>query len=980
MLGFSHFRPQLARAFPISAFPILLGILCAASPATIEAGGPRSVAGTTFFNTSVMGQPIQWSGGQVNYYVDQGPLSATVTNQQAVAMVDAAAALWSAVPTAGVTLTDMGSLAEDVDGSNTVPGSNNTFAAPADVTPSSTGFPVGVVFDADGSVLNTLFGEYTSDPSSCESNAVTVWTDNLNTNATIAHAIMILNGLCTDTSERLSMMNFALERAWGEILGLGYSQIYPSAALEDNISEMQAWPVMQPMMGVCGAAGGTCIPNAGKLSPDDIAELNRIYPITAASLASFPGKQITAANTISIQGTITFSSGYGMQGVNVLATPLDANGNPLYAYTVSAVSGAYFSGNHGSLVTGTTDSTGIPLSQWGSNDPTLQGYFDLRYIPLPPGMTSASYQLTFEQIDPLYIYQNAVGPYLDGSPLPSGTLNPVTVASLAAGGSQTLTVNVTNSAVSGYDDAISTAASPRMLPPSGVWTGLLSQIQQTDWFSFPVRANRTFTIVTQALNEQGEPSAYKAMPALGVWDAFDAATASPVGIAPALNGNATGETWMQVTAGADDTVRLGIADMRGDGRPDYAYNGWVLYADTVQPARLPVAGGPIVIDGMGFQPSDTVTVNGQAAQVTGISPNEITAIAPAAGQGVTGSVDVEVDGLPGYNAAAILLGAISYDAATGDSLTLVTAPSNTVPIGVPLPFSVTALGANLTPAAGDTVTYAVASGTATLACGQTICPVTAAGDGSASMNITATDATASVVTASLTNGAQLQAHFQGGTPPVLSALTPQLSLAAGATIAWPTQALVLNNGLPMGGQAIAWQTTANSGIAAQGSTAAISGGNGIATNTLSVGPLTEGQQTSAQACLNGTPQCVSFTALGARPEYATLVALSGTTQSMAIASTPSQIVLRVLDMDGNPMAGATVTLYQAIYAWAPPCPSHGVCDQAQLLSQESSTGTSALDGTVTFAPAGIPGVATNILGLAATGNSSTVNISVEIHP
>ena len=33
-------------------------------------------------------------------------------------MVDAAAALWSAVPTAGVTLTDQGPLNEDVNGSN----------------------------------------------------------------------------------------------------------------------------------------------------------------------------------------------------------------------------------------------------------------------------------------------------------------------------------------------------------------------------------------------------------------------------------------------------------------------------------------------------------------------------------------------------------------------------------------------------------------------------------------------------------------------------------------------------------------------------------------------------------------------------------------------------------------------------------------------------------------------------------------------
>jgi len=83
--------------------------------------------------------------------------------------------------------------------------------------------------------------------------------------------------------------------------------------------------------------------------------------------------------------------------------------------------------------------------------------------------------------------------------------------------------------------------------------------------------------------------------------------------------------------------------MRGDGRHDYAYNGWVLYADTVQPPRLPASGGPIVIRGMGFRPSDTVLIGGQKAVVTSVSPNEITAIAPAAAPGTTGSVDVEVE-------------------------------------------------------------------------------------------------------------------------------------------------------------------------------------------------------------------------------------------------------------------------------------------------------------------------------------------------
>ena len=125
---------------------------------------------------------------------------------------------------------------------------------------------------------------------------------------------------------------------------------------------------MQPISGLCGASGGACIPNPSVLRWDDIAALNRIYPITAGNLASFPGKQLTAANTVSIQGTITFKTGVGMQGVNVVARPLDANGNPLYQYTVTSVSGASFNGNHGNPVTGFTDANGNLLT---SGDRTM---------------------------------------------------------------------------------------------------------------------------------------------------------------------------------------------------------------------------------------------------------------------------------------------------------------------------------------------------------------------------------------------------------------------------------------------------------------------------------------------------------------------------------------------------------------------------------------------------------------------------------
>ncbi len=981
-LGDSVFDSALASARAASACRSrwLCLALLALAPAGATAGGPKYVAGTSVFDPAVLGQAVHWAGGQVHYYVDQGPLNVSVSNQQATAMVDAAAALWSAVPTAGVTLTDMGALNEDVNGSGTQVNSAGEFAAPADVAPSATNYPLGVVYDADGSVIDALFGSGASQPTSCQNNGVFVWMDNLNPNATIAHGVILLNGLCATSANLLEMMSYELERAFGRILGLDYSQVNPGALSSGEPNGTLGWPVMQPLSGDCGPSGGECIPNPTVLRYDDIAALNRIYPITAANLSGFPGKEITAANTVSIQGTVSFRTGYGMQGVNVVARPLDVSGNPLYQYTVSFVTGAYFCGNHGNPVTGWNDSNGNPLAMWGSNDPAMQGYFDLSGIPLPPGVTTASYQVTFEAINPLYILTDSVGPYVQGQVAPSGTLDAITAANLSAGSAQTINVTVADSAAGGYDDAIGAEAQPRPVPPSGFWAGRLSQVGQTDWLIFPVRGNRIFTIVTQALDETGSPSNSKAMPSIGVWDAFDPVGAPAVGNAPGLNGWATGETWLRVATGGDDIVRMAIADRRGDGRPDYAYKGWVLYADSVQPQRLPASGGPIVIHGMGFRLADTVLVGGQPAVVTSISPNEITAIAPPAAVGVTGSVDVEVDDEPLFYAAAIIAGGVSYDSGAGDALTLVTAPMNTVPIGVPLPFTVMALGPDLTAASGVSVTYTDTTGTAKLGCGLPSCAVTASGDGRATMNVTAVDGTLSVVTASLANGSSVRTQFTGGMPPTLAALTPQLSLAAGATFAWTVQALVLNNGVPSAGQLVAWQPNSGGGITLQGPGPATTNSSGIATQALTVGPLTEGQTASINACLNGTNQCVAFTAFGARPEYASLVAVSGTNQSLAASGTPNQIVLRLLDMDGNPMAGGTVTFYQALYAWTPPCAPHTVCALGALLGAQSGTATSAVDGSVAFTPASQPGVATDLLGLAASGNTATAGVAVEQHP
>ncbi len=188
---------------------------------------------------------------------------------------------------------------------------------------------------------------------------------------------------------------------------------------------------MQPLGGSCGHTGGICIPNPSTLRFDDISALNRLYPITAQNLAGFPGKVLTGANTVSIRGTVSFRTGSpGMQGVNVVARPLDANGNPLYQYAVTSVSGAFYSGNHGNPITGTIDVNGTPYSQWGSTDSTrLQGSFDLSDIPAAPRrhLRQLPAHLRAHQ-SALHILEDSVtAPYTVGQVTPSGTLSAITL-------------------------------------------------------------------------------------------------------------------------------------------------------------------------------------------------------------------------------------------------------------------------------------------------------------------------------------------------------------------------------------------------------------------------------------------------------------------------------------------------------------------------------------------------------------------------
>ncbi|HEX5233941.1 MAG TPA: IPT/TIG domain-containing protein [Silvibacterium sp.] len=949
------------------------------SASAAHAGGPRYVAGTTYFNPAMTGRPIVWANGQLKYYTDIGSLSASVTQSQANSMVAAAAAVWNAVPTAAVNIFSGGSLSEDVNGTNVI-SSGGSITIPADIQSGDTASPIAFVYDADGSVINAFFGPGASSPATCQQDGVFTFLDNLAPSGNIAHALVLVNGLCATNAAQIAILQYQLVRAFGQVLGLDWSQANEEmfSGDQDTSEGLQAWPIMHPIERLCNKSGVSCMPNATTLRPDDIAALNRLYPVTAANFAAFRNKKLTAANTLSVTGTIIFRNGQGMQGVNVVLRPMLPNSDlPDIRYTVTAVTGVLFHGNAGNLITGPNDANGNALSRFGSADATLEGPFDLSGVPVPAAYAHDTWQLSFEPINPLYTGWDSVGPYTTGQVAPSGTLPTFALPGLAAGSNVIQNVTIGNSAGDSLSGNDGTIAAPVTVSPTGEWTARLAGYGHASWLEWWAKANREFTVEAYALDDSGKNTLTKSQVVLGMWNGTDAITNSPVINTPQpFNGAVAGLTTLPVLTLADSEVRLGVADMRGDGRPDYLYRGRVLYADSVHPAILPAAGGPIVINGMGFHANSVVTVNGVNAAVTSVSPTQITAVAPPSA-GTTGNVLLEVQDPLTLGIAAISDG-LSYGAQNNDTISIVAAPSGLVPPGAPLAFTV-AVKNGTSVAAGATVTFTVTQGTATLACGQPSCSVVTAANGTATLAIAANSATLASVTATVANGASVFTQFTAatGAAPAISALTPNLYLAAEATAQWTPQGLVLQNGTPAANAAVTW-TPVTGGVTAP-TTASLSASNGIVTQQLAAGTLAAGRIVPVNACLS-VSVCAQFNVVSVSPATAQLTPIAGIAQTISAAQPFTPITLEVTDPAGDPLAGAVVTFYETLNAWTPPCSAQAYCPPAPLIQQSSVQVTSGADGMVMLNPISSPGQPVRLYITAVTGSSALLNFALEQFP
>jgi hypothetical protein len=749
------------------------------------AGGPRYVTGPPFF-TGPAGVPVGWKQANLMYYTDPGDLSGSVNHAAADALVAAAAGVWN-VPVASISVGQGGELAEHVSGAN-VYLSSDGMVWPADVESSNAAaIPVAVVYDSDGSVTDTLLGAGASDPIGCEQNAVTETVDAFDPAGYILHAILVVNGRCTGPApEQQLQMQYKLERAFGRVLGLAWSQANDNVFTgtpQPTYNQANHWPLMHPLEILCGPYSYQCLPNAFTLRPDDVAGLVSIYPIAAGTTPT-AGKRVSLADATAAQGFIAFPDTEGMSGVNVLMTREPSFTQAAEGwYEVAAVSGSRFQlAGSSPFVAADTTAQG----SMGSTASGQRGEYHVAYVDLAGSETMQNEILSTEPLNPLYTGSASVGVYGAGVAAPGGSPPaPVPLLQMTPGQVAGWNLTIADAPAACGNGADGTMSAPMEAPASGWWNGLLCGYGHAAYAAVDVKAGRSLTVEVTALDANGLATTAKAMPVIGLFAPADAVGALPsLGVAPtAFNSMCTGTTTLTAAPFAAGTaggvVRVGVADERGDGRPDFADQTRVFYADSVTPELVPAAVGAgaeattLRISGMGFRAGNEVVVNGVVAEVVSWTSTTIVATAPSlSGAGATAGTPVDVEVLDlGTGATSTMTGALTYDvnAQVPNTMLLVSAETAPWPAGsaAAIPFAVQVLRSDgVTPVAGDTVAFSTTAGSAQFGiCGAARCSVTTDANGMASTTVeplAAGTVTMQAVDGAGSGGASVSASFLAG--------------------------------------------------------------------------------------------------------------------------------------------------------------------------------------------------------------------------
>lgn len=908
----STVRSLLLRLAPV-AIVFLFALLS-------RAGGPKCVAGTSYFDPTMTGQPLLWPQGLITYYTDQGDLSSILPNASANTFVANAFSLWTSVPTAALGATRGGQLAEDVNGSNVTVNSDGTISIPFDIQSSATGTPIGVVYDSDGAVTNALIGAGAGDSSQCFYNAAFGGTDNYGSSAIYQHALVVINGQCAQQSSQLVDLEYRLVRVLGTVLGLGWSQVNPNVITGKppaSSDDYAGFPVMHYTDPVSCSPITRCYANPYQLAMDDAAAISRLYPVTAQNRSSFPGKRIFSSSTARIHGSVWFTDRFGnptqpMQGVNVVARWIDpTTKQPSGRYAASSVSGFLFTGNEGNPITGFNDELGEPYDEWGSDNSSLEGFFDLAGLQLPAG--TAQYQLTVEPLDP--IWSAGVEPYAPFLVTPSGLAQAI-VLTVSAGQDVQQDILMQASAQPVPPVSTETWTSPAAIPPTGDWMGSLSGYGNIAYFLMRAQANRTLSVTVKALDEFGYASEAKSQPVVGMWSASDPEGTSPPAFTPSsFNSMAFGITRLDAQVNTPSNFLVGIADLRGDGRPDYHYEARVLYADSLSPPRVSVAGGPVTVLGTGFSQGLAAAVGNATAPPLSINSQKAILAVPPLSDGLLSVTLTD----PATGGSTTMTNALTVGAAASDDIILLSGLNPRTPVGTQAanPVIVRVLQADgATPVAGATVGWSAGNSLQLSACnGSSSCSVQTDQYGEVATWLTPASAGAANVTATLAPGVYSPSKSVSAALSTTQPTTQDeigvpafLWIAQGATLSVPLTTRVVSNGNPQNSVTVNFT---NYGAGTLSAASAQTNASGYATVMLSLTQF--GSSLQVSACVGPGPPCQTFYGTPVPASALQLLPVAGAGQ-VTTGAAFQPVLVRVTDSSTppNPVLGASVTFLTTV--------------------------------------------------------------------
>jgi len=289
--------------------------------------------------------------------------------------------------------------------------------------------------------------------------------------------------------------------------------------------------------------------------------------------------------------------------------------------------------------------------------------------------------------------------------------------------------------------------------------------------------------------------------------------------------------------------RVGIADLRGDGRPDYRYRARVLYGDSVTPSRISVRGNtPFEIEGIGFRPGMTLTVGNAAITPLAVSANRMLAIAPALPDGVQNIAITD----PATGSSATLTGALTLGAGPNDMLKLAQGGNSPTPVGMtaatPIRVVVTSPD-GITPVSGATIQWTANNAAALSACsGASTCYAFTDESGQVETRVTVGATGTATISATLAPASYsppklVQASVSGtSSAKDLALVSPKVWVVQGATVDVPFTARLLANGIPVSGQTLNWQVGIGSGTVSPAKST--TDGDGYARSTVHVSNLT----------------------------------------------------------------------------------------------------------------------------------------------